>query len=416
MTRASVAKWLLGAWCLAGCNFTPASTTGGAELPSRGECPRGLALVSSDYQSSEIALLTPEGGVASAAFLSSASARATGLAAPISGDVGVASARPGADELVVVDRFGTNVLTFVDTRTSLVRTQLPVGTGFEANPQQYLELDERHAFVPRLGENRSPGREPFDSGSDVLVIDPTAAAIIDSIPLPRKAGYLPNPSAITLLGNDLLVTLVHANAAFSDMADSELVAISTTNLQVRYRLPLEGLKNCGRAEILPSRERLVLACSSYLDRKGNAADPSASALVVLDLRVDPPAEVRRFTAVELVGQALQRGVEVVTEHTVLIKTQTALGAGQDNQLYALNLQTGATTLLATAQHSDAGRGYGIALGGMSCQRKCGDLCFVTDASRAKLLTFRVQGENLTPAPDVATDGAGLPPTSIEPLF
>lgn len=385
-------------------------------MPSRGECPRGLALVSSDYQSSEIALLTPDGSVASSAFLSSASTRASGLAAPISGDIGVASARPGAEELVVVDRFGTNVLTFVDTRTSLVRAQLPVGTGFEANPQQYLELDERHAFVPRLGENRLPGREPFDSGSDVLVVDPSAAAIIDSIPLPRKKGYLPNPSAIAHVGDDLLVTLVHANAAFSDMADSELVAIAASTLQVRYRLPLEGLKNCGRAEPLPSRQRLVLACSSFLDRKGNAADPSASALVVLDLRQDPPVEVRRFTALELVGQALQRSVEVVSEHTVLIKTQTALGAGQDNQLYALNLQTSATTLLTTAQHSEAGRGFGIALGGMSCQRQCGDLCLVTDASRGKLLTFRVHGEELSPAADVAPDGAGLPPTSVEPLF
>src|SRR6185369_15409053 len=196
------------------------------------------------------------------------------------------------------------------TRTSLVRTQLPVGTGFEANPQQYLELDERHAFVPRLGENRLPGREPFDSGSDVLVVDPTAAAIIDSLPLPRKKGYLPNPSAISHIGADLLVTLVHANADFSDMADSELVAISASTLQVHYRLPLQGLKNCGRAEALPSQQRLVLACSSFLDRRGNAADPSASALVVLDLRQDPPVEVRRFTALELVGQALQRGVEV----------------------------------------------------------------------------------------------------------
>ena len=43
--------------CLAGCNVTAAKPTGGAELPARGECARGLAVVTSDYFSSEVALL-----------------------------------------------------------------------------------------------------------------------------------------------------------------------------------------------------------------------------------------------------------------------------------------------------------------------------------------------------------------------
>jgi hypothetical protein len=41
---------------------------------------------------------------------------------------------------------------------------------------------------------------------------------------------------------------------------------------------------------------------------------------------------------------------------------------------------------------------------------------VSDASRGKVLTFRVEGERLTPAAELTIDGAGLPPTSIEPLF
>ena len=43
----------------------------GADLPPRGPCPRGLAVVSSDFQSSEVALLAPNGTVRSAAFASS---------------------------------------------------------------------------------------------------------------------------------------------------------------------------------------------------------------------------------------------------------------------------------------------------------------------------------------------------------
>ena len=225
------------ALALLACNVTPAGTTGGADLPSRGACARGLAVVSSDYQSSEIVLLTPEGEVVSSAFLSSASSRATGLAAPISGDISVAT-RPGTEEVVVVDRFGTNVLTFVDTATAQVRAQLPVGTGFEANPQTYLEVDAHHAFVPRLGENHAPGQEPFDAGSDVLVIDPSVPAIVSSVAMPRKEGYLPSPSAIAPWRDAALVTLVHARANFGAMADSELVALLPDGTGVRFRLPL----------------------------------------------------------------------------------------------------------------------------------------------------------------------------------
>lgn len=410
------AALLLSLALLAGCNVTAPSTTGGADLPSRGKCPRGLALVSSDYQSSEIALLTPEGSVASAAFLSSASTRTSGLAAPISGDVGVASARPGARELVVVDRFGTNVLSFVDTETAQVRAQLPIGTGFEANPQDYLELDAHTAFVSRLGENRRPGREPFDAGSDVLVIDPSVPEITASVAMPRKAGYLPNPSEISRVGDDVLVTLVHANSDFSAMADSELVALSVRDAEVRYQLPLVGLKNCGRAELSPSGARLALSCSGFIDRQGNVAAPEASALVLLDATTDPPTELRRFAALELLQQPFQGSVEFVDDARVLLKTQTALGAEQDNALYVLELETGATQRLAKAGRNAAGAGYGIALGGMHCDRDCGTLCLVADASQGQLLTFSVGAHELKPTEPLHTGGAGLPPIGITPLF
>src|SRR5687768_16516544 len=108
----------------AACNVSPSATTGGADLPSRGDCPRGLALVSSDFQSSEVALLAPDGSVVSAAFLSSASGLASSLAAPISGDLGIRASSTRENELVLVDRYGTNVLTFVDAATALVRAQL----------------------------------------------------------------------------------------------------------------------------------------------------------------------------------------------------------------------------------------------------------------------------------------------------
>lgn len=401
---------------LLGCNVSPARLTGGVELPERGDCPRGLAVVSTDFLSSEIALLAPNGDVKSPAFMSSASTVANGLAAPFSGDLGVATARSRPGELVVLDRLGTNVLTFVDTRTGAVRAQLPIGTGFEANPQDYLELSEQEAFVPRLGDNRSPGREPFDAGSDLLIIDPSKPAITGSIPMPRRPGFWPNPAAVVQVGGDVLVTLQHARADYSGMDESELVAVTIENPRQRYQLSLTGLENCGRAELSPSRAVLAVACSAFVDRKGAVAKLETSGLLLLDATTDPPRELRRFLATELVGEPLQSSIEFVTEHVVLFKTQTALGSELDNQLFALDLETGKSTLLASAARASNGLGFGIAFGGMSCRAGCGDPCLVADLSRAKLLRFEVEADELVPRADVEVDGAGLPPAAVTPFW
>lgn len=412
----SVQRSALAVALLVGCNVTPAQVTGGVDLPARGDCPRGTAVVSTDYQSSEIALLAPSGDVKSVAFMSSASTAATGLAAPFSGDLGVASARSRPGELVIIDRLFTNVLTFVDSRTAEVRAQLPVGTGFESNPQDYLELSDHVAFVPRLGENSAPGREPFDAGSDLLVVDPSGPRITGSLPMPRRAGFRPNPVAVTTFGDDVLVSLQQASAAYDGMADSELVAIGIESRATIYRVTLAGLKNCGRAELSPSRAVMAVACSGPLDRLGNVVEPKTSGLIVLDALTEPPQELRRFMALELVGTTMQSSLEFVSEQVVFLKTQTALGADRDNQLFSLDLDSGKTELLATAARDGSGLGFGIAFGGMSCRAGCGDPCLVADRSRGKLLRFRVEDGMPVPDADVLIDGAGLPPTGVTPFW
>ncbi len=398
-----------------GCNVTAPAPTGGAELPSRGECPRGIAVVMSDYQSSEIALLSPDGTVMSPAFLSSASTSASGLAAPLSGDIGVASTTR-REQLVIVDRYGTNVLSFVDVDSAEVTAQLPVGTGFDANVQDYLELDGERALVPRLGQNQQPGREPFDAGSDVLVVDPSEPAIVDAIEMPTEAEYRPNPSAIVRVGDDALVTLHHARADFGASADSELVALSARDLSLAYRLPLEGLSNCGRAELSPNGELLAIACSGHLQRTGAVTEPERSGLLLLDATTRPPRELRRLMALDVIGAPMQSSVELVTERLALIKSQTPLGADADNQLWALDLETGSTELLATAARGSSGVGRGVAFAGMSCRAACGDPCLVCDLSRGKLLRFALRDGALEPAADVELDGAGLPPLSLTPFW
>jgi hypothetical protein len=402
-------------WLLA-CNVEPATTTGGADLPARGDCPRGVAVVSSDFQSSEVALLAPDGAVASPAFLSSASSDASNLAAPLSGDLDAAASRSRANELVLIDRFGTNVLTFVDARTASVRAQLPIGTGFDSNPQDYLEVSEHKAYVPRLSENREPGREPFDFGSDLLLIDPAEPTVVGSLPMPHREGFLPNPVALAELGELVLVTLQHARPDFSGMADSELVAVDTRDDTLRYRLTLTGLQNCGRVEVSPDRTRLLVACASYVDPRGQSLDASSSGIVWLDATSEPPQELRRFSAQQLASGAIQSSIELVTNDLLLFKTQTALGAEQDNQLMSLRLSSGKVEVLAGAARDPSGAGFGIAFLGMSCDMGCGDPCLIADASRGRLLRLRLDGESLVEDGDVRIDGAGLQPTGITPFW
>ena len=55
------------------------------------------------------------------------------------------------------------------------------------------------------------------------------------------------------------------------------------------------------------------------------------------------------------GAASADHLEFVSERVVLFKTQTPLGADRDNQLYSLDLDTGKTTLLATAARDQRAR-------------------------------------------------------------
>src|SRR5690606_35822633 len=86
------------------------------------------------------------GETQSASIISTASSETDGLAFALSGDVALPSAPADSGHLVLLDRFGTNVVSWIDPATAEVVSQLPVGTGFESNPQDYVEFGER-AFI-----------------------------------------------------------------------------------------------------------------------------------------------------------------------------------------------------------------------------------------------------------------------------
>src|SRR5690348_9669579 len=123
--RWSLRVGLLSAWWV-GCSTQP-SSSGGVDLelkrgPDGRSCGHGLAIVQTDYVSTNVALFDLDGDLKSASFIHSGSSQGE-LNAALSGDVVFPSAG-GDNELVLIDRYPASVISFVDTRSAKVRGQL----------------------------------------------------------------------------------------------------------------------------------------------------------------------------------------------------------------------------------------------------------------------------------------------------
>src|SRR5260221_3956903 len=136
-------RWAWALSALGGCNVSQATpSTGGIDSLGDGAaraCPRALVVASSDFTSTNISVLSPEGAALSESIISSASAPA-GLTTALSGDVALPLAVPLSGNLVLLDRDPNSVLTCVDAATASVLHQLPVGTLFASNTHDYLEV------------------------------------------------------------------------------------------------------------------------------------------------------------------------------------------------------------------------------------------------------------------------------------
>ncbi len=175
-------RLLLAALLLAACSAprtTPDSQ--GVSVPP-GPCGRGLVVVESDYQSSNVSLLDFEGQVLSPSLVSSSTA-SSGFAVALGRDVVPPSGLQEGAEIVLIDREPVVILRFVGLTTARVTAELPVATGFRSNPQDYLPLAPERAYVARYQTNSNPGRQVWDEGGDILIVDPSVPAITGRIAL-----------------------------------------------------------------------------------------------------------------------------------------------------------------------------------------------------------------------------------------
>ena len=401
---------------LAGCNVEAVrGDTGGVGPGEGGPCPDGITVVLSDFLSTQVALSTTDGVTQSESFVSTASVRSDGLSFALSGDVVLPTERPRSGRVVLLDRHGTNVVTFMDPVDGKVLGQLPVGTGFQSNPYDYLEIDEGRAYVARFGNNGISGREPFDQGSDLLIIDTLAPEIVGRVALPSSDDFPAHPSGLIRLDDQhVVVTLQrHAQALGSGAEDSMLAGIDSKTDSIVWQLVLDGLKNCGTARLAPSGRELAVACSGLITRDGETLGLEESGIVVLDTQRSPPVEMRRFGAGDIAGEPLQSEVAFFADGQVLLKTQTARGAGSDNRLIWLDLESGQARTVFTVDPSARGVGIGVTLGAVACAPGCSDYCLVADAAAGALQRLRVSDGRIEHIDSLAVERrVGLPPVGL----
>jgi hypothetical protein len=384
---------------VAGCGAPePPGSTGGTNV-TPGACGRGLVVVSTDYQSSNVSLVGLDGAVLSSSFISSATTDAQ-LSAKLGGDVVPPTPLMGQGSIVLLDRYPNAVLTWLDVKSAKVTGQLSAGT--KTNSRDYLELGPDKAYVTRL--DTSAG-----IGSDILVLDPTQRVVTGSIELgatmtgePAELG--PAPNRLLEAQGKVVVSLLATTSDHQKTAASRLVQLDPDTDSILSVLVLDGLYECNGLALSPDAERVALSCSGRFNGSSKST-LSESGLVVVELAPQLKESFRMPATSAPFGFA----VAWAGPHTLVTNTFGAFADGsapeRPDRIVEIDTETNEThTLLEAAAFT---------LSDVRCASKCG-VCFATDADQAVLRRFAIGDDgHLKPPTSITVDDAiGLPPQAL----
>lgn len=368
-----------------------------------GPCGRGIVIVASDYASTNVLISRLDGTVASDSILSSGSA-ASGLTAALSGDVVLPLEPPRSRRVVLIDR-GQHALTWLDVEQGQVTGQLSVATGFAANPHDYLELGDGRAYVTRYASNPAPGREPFDQGSDLLMIDANERRIVGRIDLTQgeTGEYLPRPDRMLASGGRVYVVLQRFSADFTKASSSRLVAVDPDTDTLVWSYDLQGLSNCGGLARSPTGASIAVSCTGGFLEGDEQIERSG--IVLFDATQEPMQETARYQLAHL-GGPLSPSIRFASEHRLVGVTYGNLDTGRPDTVYELDVTTGQASELARAATA-------FVLGDVWCATECGQPCVLADAEAVALRRWELHNERLQPWPSVdLRAGLGLGPRAM----
>jgi hypothetical protein len=309
---------------------------------------------------------------------------------------------------VLLDR-KNGVLNWVNLGTAEVRQQVNVGPGgFAANPYDYVPYDAHTAFVTRYETNGTSGQAEFDSGGDILVLDPTTGELKGQIDL-RSAfdGDAPpaTPTRAVMAGALLRVTLIgYDGTAF---ADARLVSIDPKTLEISDVLVFEGVQNCTNLALSPDGKSLALGCTGPY--APDAIDYSA---VIQVSTAAKPVELLRVPAAELGNEQINI-VEFITNTTLAFTTfgrlDNTFAFLAPDSLRVLDLATGEADTNAVVESTDAA----YVLNEVRCIQAA-HRCVLTDAATngGQLRRFEITDMGRLDELSRDDDEEELPPRSL----
>ena len=391
-----------------GCGHDRRPVEAGVELsPVYGDdgrlCGRGLAVVQTDYASTNIAIYDFEGELLSPSIVHSGSAGVT-LNAPLGGDVVIAESI-AAEELVLIDRYPSSVITLVDVASAQVTGQLAVRTGFDSNPRDFLAIGGGRALVSRYESNPRAGREPYDGGDDLLLVDMDRLSIEERISLNDESDSAVRPSSMLRWGDHVVVSLNRANAAFSAAKDAQLAVFDVATLREVERFTIPDLKVCDGLSLSPDGTRLAAACSGIVTALGDAR-PEGSGLVLFSKdETGRLKEQHRELAADLGLGPLGFSTTFADDGHVLLQSFGALeGAdrGRPDRVLSFDMKQKKFEVLL--------EGEAFSLGAPACVRAC-RRCYVPDAKNRTLHIMDSDDRFISKQVNVETE-VDLPPRQV----
>lgn len=370
----------------------PRASGAGRSLPSG-----AFVALASDYRLTNVALRDPSGARVTSSLLSTASASA-GISFALSGDVVLPSEpRRTRDEVVLIDCYGTNVLTFVDSVSGRVRAQLPVGTGFESNPQDFLDIGDGVGLVVRFGVDPRPGDVALDGGDDVLVIDTKAPALTRRVAFPLKEGTPARPGSLTPHGDKVYVNLHRLALDFDRAVDADIAVLDARSGDLERTVALTGLRNCGKP-VFSSSGALATACSGVFDPARSRFDDVGAGVFVGEI-VDGTFRERERWIVSALGATPTGSVAWMGDGRVAATLFGSAGRGDVVVELRLGDPSPRDVYRAATPYT---------LGAIRCVTASSVPCALSDASSSSIVQLVGDGDALLARTLTASDVTGLP--------
>ncbi len=373
-----------------------------------------FAFVASDYASSAIGLLAEDGSLLSEAWIDTGTV-APGLVPALSGDVVLASAPPAPCVVTVIDRSGTDVITFLDAcaNTPLI-AQLDVGPSFDANPQDVLAIDETRALVSRLDPNLAPGASELERGSDLLVIDWRGARVLSRVDLSTLdvvdgERLYARPGRMALVASDdaraVVVGLARLSEDFMRAGPGAVAIVDPATLRAS-ELALDGLVNCAEVDAVPGEPSLaIVTCqgATFADEEGRRAGAGLAAL-----ELDGEVRVRAiWRAADHAGAVFNTWSVPLAGDRVVTVAMGDVGTHVPDRAGLIELDGSDPPLLAEAREP-------FVLGDGTFDRRAGIL-LLPDAHDGTIRRFAMDGSPHELEPIAAAPCRGLPPREIRTI-